>query len=465
MSPAVRDQRTWARLTVALAAGAALQLHGCSRAPDRPDILLITIDTLRVDHCSAYGYSRPTTPRMEALARRGVRFETAYAPMATTAPAHATLFTGLLPRWHGLVKNGQVLTPGHRMLASVLQEAGYRTGAVVSSFALDHRFGLDVGFASYDDRFSGRDPSMTKGSWEGHVVDTPFDRRADETRTRAVEWLRANGYLRRGRPHGQKPFFLWVHFFDPHNPYDPPAGHRERFPPLGPDPLDHVIAAYDGEIHFADDELGALVDELAGVGALDRTLTVVTADHGEGLMQHGHMQHGLQIYEEAVRVPLIVHWPARLPPRRLDGPVQLADLAPTLAELAGLSWPERPGQGRSLAAAVQGRSQPDPLREVFLQRRRYDQPLVTGQVVKGQQYALRSGRWKYIEAREGATFELYDLVSDPGERRNLLPSAPPEAATLPARLASWVSGAPALPPPAPVGEEEARRLRSLGYVQ
>jgi arylsulfatase A-like enzyme len=440
-------------------------LAGCSRGPDRPDILLVTIDTLRADHTSAYGYDRPTTPRLDALARGGVRFATVYAPMATTTPAHATMFTGLLPLWHGLLKNGQVLAPGHRVLASALADAGYRTGAVVSSFALDHRFGLQAGFASYDDRFSGRDASMKTPLWEGNPLDTPFDRRADETRERAVQWLRDNGYLERRRPRDRPPFFLWVHFFDPHSPYDPPPAHRAAFAPRGSSPLDAAIAAYDGEIHFADAQLGALLDALGEAGALDRTLTVVAADHGEGLMQHGHMEHGLQIYEEAVRVPLVVHWPKRLAARVVEGPVQLADVAPTVAALAGLSWPVRAGQGRSLAAALRGEERPDPAREVLLQRRRYDEPLLSGHVVKGRQFALRAGRWKYIESAEEGTFELYDLQADPGESRNVLPSAPPEAAVLPRRLAHWVTSAPVLPAGPAVGEEEARRLRSLGYVQ
>ena len=438
---------------------------GCARDPGRPDILLVTVDTLRADHCSAYGYGRPTTPRLDALARAGVLFETAYAPMATTAPAHATMFTGLLPLWHGLVKNGYVLAPGHRRLAPALAEAGYRTGAVVASFALDRRFGLATGFASYDDRFSGRDPSMKTPSWEGHAVGGgTFDRRADETRERAVEWLGTNGYLE-PPTREQPPFFLWVHFFDPHRPYDPPADHRRLFPPTGEDALAAEVAAYDGEVHYADAQLGLLLDALRDAGRLDRTLTVVTADHGEGLMQHGHMEHGLHIYEEAVRVPFVVHWPAALRARRLDAPVQLADVAPTLATVAGLSWTEAAGQGRSLSAVLRGRAEPDPRREVFLQRRRYDEPLANGRVVKGQQYALRSGPWKYIESREEGTYELYDLRRDPREETNLLPASPAEASSLPGRLARFVRSAPAPAAPQAVGEEEARKLRSLGYVQ
>jgi arylsulfatase A-like enzyme len=463
----VPGARRWpGRQATAPLLGLLFLAPGCARrVPDRPDILLVTIDTLRADHCSAYGYGRPTTPRLDALAARGVRFQSAYAPMATTSPAHATLFSGMLPLWHGLTKNGQVLEPGQRLLAGALRGAGYRTSAVVSSFVLDRRFGLAAGFDDYDDRFSGSNPSMKAGAWEGHKVETPFDRRGDETRARAAAWLRAQGYLQRERPPGQAPFFLWVHFFDPHSPYDPPPAHRDRFPPRSGEKLDREIAAYDAEIHFADEALGGLLDELAAAGTLERTLTVVTADHGEGLMQHGHMEHGLQIYEEAVRVPLVVHWPARLGrPRVVEGPVLLADLAPTLAEVAGLSWPEHPGQGRSLAAILHGRAAPDVRREVLLQRRRYDGPLATGEQPRGAKFALRAGRWKYIEAQEEGTFELYDVVDDPGERRNLLPSWPAQAAGLPIRLAARVRAAPTRAA-GPVTDEDAARLRSLGYVQ
>jgi arylsulfatase A-like enzyme len=356
------------------------------------------------------------------------------------------------------------MAAGHRMLAEALRDGGYRTGAVVSSFVLDRRFGLDRGFAGYDDRFSGRDPSLTTKKWKRIHVDQPFDRRADETRARAVGWLREHGYLRRERPAGQPPFFLWVHFFDPHDPYDPPDAHRARFPPLGPAALDAQVAAYDAEVHFTDEQLGALTGALAVEGALDRTLTVVTADHGEGLMQHGHMVHGLHLYEEAVRVPLVVHWPDGIPPRRVGRPVQLADVAPTLAELAGVAWQERPGQGQSLAGVMAGWEELDPSREVFLQRRQYERRAEGRRPVKGQKYALRSGRWKYIESREEGTFELYDLERDPGERTNLLPSAPPDAAAFPARMRRWVDAAPAQAQ-VPVDEETARKLRSLGYVQ
>ena len=354
--------------------------------------------------------------------------------MATTAPAHATLFTGLLPLWHGLLKNGQALAPGHRVLAAALGEAGYRTGAVVSSFALDHRFGLNAGFASYDDRFSGRDPSMKTPLWEGNPLDAPFDRRADETRERAVQWLRDNGYLERRRPRGQPPFFLWVHFFDPHSPYDPPAAHRAPFPPRGEAPLDASVAAYDGEIHFADAQVGELLDALGQAGALDRTLTLVTADHGEGLMQHGHMEHGLHIYEESVRVPLVVHWPQRLGARVVEGPVQLADVAPTVAALAGLPWPAREGQGRSLAAVLRGEERPDPAREVLPAAPPVRRAAALGPRGQGPAVRAAGGPLEIHRERGGA------------DVRALRPRSRPRRAPQPAAVRAAGGGGAAAPP-------------------
>ncbi|MGH7898499.1 MAG: sulfatase-like hydrolase/transferase, partial [Candidatus Binatia bacterium] len=226
--------------------------------PRRPNILLVTIDTLRADHCSTYGYARPTTPRLSELAASGVRFEVAYAPMATTGPSHGTMFTSLLPRSHGVLKNGLTLSDRPPTLAAALLAAGYRTAAVVSSYAVHRRFGLGRGFLTYDDDFTGARPSLThKVFWEGHEVPGPFDRRADETRAKAVDWLERQGYLE-ARRSALPPFFLWVHFFDPHSPYDPPEPHRGRFalPSRDVAELDREIAAYDGEAHFADEEMG-----------------------------------------------------------------------------------------------------------------------------------------------------------------------------------------------------------------
>jgi choline-sulfatase len=455
------------RVRAALVAAMAVLAPGSCRQPPRqplPNVLLVTIDTLRADHCSAYGYGRPTTPTLERLARRGVLFETAYAPIATTTPSHATMLTGRLPREHGLIRNGQALPTGQPTLTDILRLAGYRTAAFVSSFALDHRFGLARGFETYDDDFGPAAPPRSE-PWEGHRLDGAFDRTADRTCRRALGWLGVQGYLGPPVP-GRPPFFLWVHFFDPHDPYSPPPAHERLFPPPGPQPseLDRQIARYDGEIHFADSELGRLLDELDRVGLLAQTMTIVAGDHGEGLMQHGHMGHGLMIYEEAVRVPLLVLWPRAVRgPRRVAGPVQLLDLTPTVLDLLGKPL-RTDGHGRSLAGILRGQESPDPQRDVFLQRRQYLTETVGSVHVKGEKIAVREGRWKYIEAPEEGTYELYDLDADPHELRNLYQPSVSQASLLAGKLQAWRQSV--RPPPLlSVSDEDARRLRSLGYVQ
>ncbi|MEW6273018.1 MAG: sulfatase, partial [Thermodesulfobacteriota bacterium] len=443
--------------------------ESAATAPARPSVLLVTLDTTRADHTSAYGYDRPTTPRLEQVVRDGVRFEVAYAPMATTLPSHATMFTGLLPRSHGTLKNGLAVDTSLPLLAEVLQKEGYRTAAFLGSFAVASRFGLARGFEVYDDDFRNGECKWEIERWEGHKLEAEFCRRGDLTRARAEKWLAANGYL--AREAGSKPpFFLWIHFFDPHNPYDPPPEHARLFPPRGdaPTELDRDIAAYDAEIHFADQEVGKLLDALAAAGRLDDTLVIVAGDHGEGLMDHGWMLHGLQIYEESVRIPFVLRWPARLPRgRSVAGPVELTDLAPTILEVVGASMPasDRRAEGKSLIAAATGKEAPDPRRRVLLQRRFYAVDSERGVPVKGDKHAVRVGRWKYIAAPEENTFELYDLLGDPREQRNLATEKPAERERLAAALAAWLAAPVVAAPPRGVSEEDAKRLEALGYVQ
>ncbi|HET7746899.1 MAG TPA: sulfatase [Vicinamibacteria bacterium] len=434
--------------TLSSALAAALLLPACARPPaaSRPNVLFVTVDTLRADHCSAYGYRRTTTPRLEALAGEGTRFETAYAPMPTTAPSHATMFTALLPRSHGVLKNGQPLGPGPRTLAEVLHAAGYRTAAFVSAAPVDRHAGLGRGFDEYDD--------------------VPSERTGEVTRRRAEAWLARHGYLRpRADRHDERPFFVWVHLYDPHSPYLPPPAYAARFPSApSASELEKAVDAYDGEVRFADAQVGALVHHLDQAGRASQTLVVVTADHGEGLMDHGIMGHGLSLYEETLRVPLVFRWPGTLPAKRVTEPVQLVDLAPTISELAGIQWTGTSPQGRSLAAILLGKEGADPRREAFFQRRQYDTPVVDGFRIKGDKHAVRAGRWKYIVAPEEGTAELYDLVADPAERHDLRRDRVAEADGLDALIKVW-HRATARAPSLPVDEERARALRALGYVQ
>src|SRR6185436_6011947 len=350
-------------------AALAILAGGCRHPEEAPNLVLVTIDTLRADHTTPYGYGRDTTPVLARLAREGVAVDLAYAPMATTGPSHAALLTSRYPVSLGYLRNGQRLDEAQTTLAERLRAAGYRTSAAVSSFVLDRRLGFAQGFGTYDCRCDRARATATIERWEGLTVPAGFDRRADETTDVALAWL-----ARRGR---DRPFFLWVHYFDPHHPYSPPAPYDRRFapPPAATGLPRRAVALYDGEIAFTDHQLGRLLDAIDAEGLAARTLVVVTADHGEGLMQHGHMGHGLHLYEEAVRVPLVFRWPGSLPAGALvPGPVEHVDLVPTVLDLLGLPRGGGEIEGQSLAAALRGQAGTagrDSRRTVFLQRRLY----------------------------------------------------------------------------------------------
>ena len=457
-----RARRVELRAVLLATLAGVVPLVSCDRsAPTRPapSVLLITIDTLRADHCSVQGYPRATTPELERFARDGTRIELAYAPTATTAPTHATIFTSLYPLAHGVRKNGMTLGAEHTTLAERLAAAGYQTAAVVSSFVLDPKFGFDQGFDRYDARFEGDTSSVRAPRWQDHEVDA-FDQPANATTDKALAWLG------RQREPG-RPFFLFVHYFDPHHPYVPPEPLASRFvSPGAVSELEATTAAYDGEIAFADREIGRLLAGLEPLGLAADTLVVITGDHGEGLMQHGHMTHGVQIYEEAVRVPLLIRLQGRVGAGLvLGGPVELVDLVPTVLDL--LELPQDAGlQGQSLAAALAGRAALDPERPVFLHRRHYEPGQVGGMPVAGEKFGIRVGPWKYIDGPEEGTRELFNLIDDPGERVNLFDPSRAELIDLATRLAHWraSAGDAAFVPPE-LSAEDIERLRALGYVQ
>lgn len=444
---------------VSLAVATLALIAGCNGAGGRglsTNVLVVTIDTLRADHCSVQGYARATTPGLEKLARQGARVELAYAAMATTLPSHSTLFTSLYPIAHGVRKNGMPLGADVRTLAEMLGEAGYQTAAIVSSFVLHHKFGLSQGFDSYDDQIHIGAHAAVEGDQERAAA---LQQRADVTTDKAIRWLREAR-----RP--ERPFFLFVHYYDPHTPYVPPEPFASRFVAEGGSELEAAIAAYDGEIAFADQELQRLLDELELAGLAGDTLVVVTSDHGEGLMQHGHLDHGVHIYEEAVRVPLLLRLPGRIDPGRvLGGPVALVDVTPTILGLVGVRATEEL-QGQSFEKALLEGATLDPRRAIFLHRRHYEPGRVGEIPVAGEKFGVRVGPWKYIEGAQEGTRELFNLEQDPGERINLYEPSRPEVLELQARLADWRAAyerqnvaRPAL------SDQDRERLRSLGYVQ
>ncbi len=437
-----------ARRAAALVLALVPALAGCQRPQHARHLLLVTIDTLRADYCSAYGHPRPTTPTLERLAREGQVFEQAYAPLPLTGPAHATLMTGLYPRRHGVIGNGHALGPEPATLAERLRAAGFATCAVVSAFPLDPRFGLARGFERYDADFPAASASLLRSPWEGRLLERPLDRRADATTERAL------AELERAR---RRRLFLWVHYFDPHTPYDAPADHRALFPP-GPGPEGARQAAYEAEVHFADAQLGRLLEGLERLGLRDQTAVVVAGDHGEGLGDHGQLEHGERVYEEQTRVPLIVAWPAALPRGlRREGEVGLVDLAPTLLGLAGVATEPGGGDGLDLGPVLRGQAAL-PERMLFLEAGYFDR-------ARGQAGVV-GRRTKYVRSHApgGAREELYDLRRDPRELDDLAPRRPELVTELAERLVSWTRRHRLRPGPVAPGGPDQEALRALGYL-
>ncbi|HPW16747.1 MAG TPA: tetratricopeptide repeat protein [Candidatus Aminicenantes bacterium] len=391
------------------------------------NVLLVTLDTTRADRLGCYGYPAARTPRLDALAAGGVRFARAYAPAPLTLPSHASIMSGLQPVAHGVRNNGHDLPAGIGTLATILKAKGFATAAFVSSFSVDSRFGLDRGFDVYDDTFDADQP--LKGA--------NAERRAERTFARFSAWL--DGL-------GPKRFFAWVHYYDPHLPYDPPPAFRQGHP-------------YDGEIAYMDHYVGAVVDLLEERGLLAKTLIVAAGDHGEGLGDKDEEGHGVFLYEETLRVPLILHDRAVFRrPGVVDSAVRLVDVAPTVLETIGLGREAAAMQGTSLVPWVRGRNAGDldALVETFYPRENFGWSELVG---------LVSGRWKLIQSPRP---ELFDLAADPGERTNLYAEAAAEAEELGKKLEREIlrsgpaPGAAAGASPARAGDRE--RLRSLGYV-
>jgi arylsulfatase A-like enzyme len=408
---------------------ALVAIGGCAREPQRvphPNVVLVTLDTTRADHIGAYGAARAATPTFDGIARDGVLFERAWTVTPLTTPAHASLMTGLYPMAHGVRNNGRFrLSPSAATLAEAFAASGYRTAAFVGGFPVTRAFGFAQGFDTFDDDF-GTDP-------RGRARN---ERPADAVAARAVAWLEA--HARDGRP-----FFAWIHFYDAHEPYEPPPPFAGRF----------ASSPYDGEIAFVDAELGRVQEALRATGAAARTIVAVVGDHGEGLGDHGEATHGLFVYEPMIHVPLVVSAPWGLPHgvRRAD-PASLVDLYPTLTRLAGLAAPASV-DGRDLFGATAAGT--SVYAESYFAAEEYGwAPLV----------AVRRGGQKWIGAPRP---ERYDLDADPQERTNLAgKDAASDAALM--SLVGTVTSASASHTlglaEGQVDDDLLQRLQSLGYV-
>jgi arylsulfatase A-like enzyme/predicted Zn-dependent protease len=412
---------------LALAAGLLLSSCGGGGGGGGPragqNVVVITIDTLRADRLGAYGYQRARTPHIDGIAREGVLFEQALAQVPVTLPSHASLFTGLLPPTHGVRDNTYFrLDPRARTLAETLKEKGYETAAFVSAFVLDSAFGLDQGFDLYDDEVASEPGS----------AGTIAERRGERVASSFVSWMER-------RP-ADRPFFAWLHFFDPHLPYSPP----------GP-----FEASYDGEIAYVDAQVGRVLEALEAKGVAGDTLLVITSDHGESLGEHGEKSHGFFVYDATLRVPLILKSVRSLPEgARIASPVRSIDILPTVLEAVKISVPDET-EGRSLLPLLAGEAvEPPPVyAECYVSELNFGwAPLV----------ALREDYYKYIDAPRP---ELYRLDADPGETTNLVDAEPERAARMRSSLLALVEELPeSLSSRDQPDPETVARLRSLGYA-
>jgi arylsulfatase A-like enzyme/Flp pilus assembly protein TadD len=422
-------------------AAALLGAAACRRAPPPTNLLLVTLDTTRGDHLGCYGYASAHTPNLDALARSGIQFDEAITAAPLTLPSHTSILTGTYPVFHGVRDNdGYVVDDGLNTLAETLKPRGFTTAAFVASYPLSSQFNLRQGFDTYDDDF--------RADWTAEQQEqrTPLsfgfvERKSDQVNAAVSRWLEG---------HARDRFFLWVHYFDPHQPYDPPAPYDVQF----------AGSPYDGEIAFMDESFGKLLGMLEARGLRDRTLVLVVGDHGEGLEQHGELTHASFLYDTTIHVPLLLSVPGGrfAPGLRIKPQVRTIDILPTLLDLLGIETP-RDVQGTSLLPLVR-----DPRREwrhEALVDSRFNELHYGWAPLR----ALRDGRYKYVEA---PTPELYDLQADPGETRNLAASDPSRAQDMRsglARLADAMSATDLGRSAASHLAPEARAaLQALGYV-
>jgi choline-sulfatase len=411
-----------------LATAAPIARAGAGEKTPPGDVFLITIDTLRSDHVGCYGYQWIQTPTIDQLAKQGIRFAQAFTPSPITNTSHASILTGLLPSSHGVSDFGVPLTADHSTLAELLEKRGYQTAAFIGSVILDSKTlapGLDRGFEFYD---NFPEKTETKSRW-GRL-----ERRGMDVVQRAETWLDG---------HRTGPHFVWVHLYDPHDPYEPPPPYSERY-------KDHL---YDGEIAFADSALGRFLKYLKEQHWYEGALIIVVGDHGEGLGEHGEDTHGIFLYDSTTHVPLIV----KLPNEQEAGKVveeqaRTTDILPTILELLGIPAPASL-DGTSLKSTLLGTEAPS--RTVWGET---DYPLRFGWAPLR---SVRKDGFKFIEAPRP---ELYDLRSDPGEIRNAYVPWDSTVQKLRKELAKLSAKAAGKPSAAAVAPSTTDELRALGYL-
>jgi arylsulfatase A-like enzyme/TolA-binding protein len=421
---------SWRPFLLILTALTALQAAAQPPKKAPANVILITIDTLRADHLGCYGYRQIKTPNIDALAEDGIRFERAFTAVPVTLPSHTAMMTGTYPMFSGMHDfAANKLSPQQPTLASVLKQSGYTTGAVIGSAVLDSRFGLNQGFDFYYDHFDFSrldEKNLDEMERPGNVV-------ADQT----LDWLSKNW---------QSKFFLWMHLYDPHYPYNPPAPYSR----------DYADRPYDGEIAFADEQVGRLIRFLKEKKLYENSIIVLSGDHGESLGEHGEKTHGFFIYNATMHVPLIIYLPGKSA-GTLNAPVSLVDLMPTILASLGIDSPSQI-QGTSLLPQLEKTSETrdrDLYGETFLPRIHFDWSELRG---------TENTKYHFIDAPRP---ELYDLAKDPGETHNLFSEKKAVAEEMRAKLAGLIrqySAEKELAQKTGLDPALMERLKSLGYA-
>lgn len=425
-------------LLLVLCLAAVLLLQACSVEEERPwNVLLVTFDTTRADRIGSYGNDRVKTPTLSRLASEGYQFDNAFSAVPITTPSHSTIMTGLYPVAHGVRDNGLfTLGKSQVTLAEMLKEKGYSTAAAVGAYPLTSRFGLNQGFDFFDDHLTGFVEDYL-GQRTTPKTRLFFDeRRAAQVNEAVLPWL---------SEHAENPFFLWVHYFDPHQPFEPPP------------PYDQLYAddLYNGEIAYSDEILGSLISHLEKLRQLDRTLIIMASDHGEGLGEHNEITHAVLAYNSTLHVPLIIRPPSKEPVGKvIRQRVGTVDILPTVLDLLGYQIPDTL-QGRSLVGLMKGWEDEAP---------RYYAENLSPYLMHSwaKLRVLFEGPFKYIH---GTYPELYDLEADPGEQHNLARQHPDQVGRMRSTLATFIADhTVGTSTTQEMGAEVIHRLQSLGYL-
>jgi arylsulfatase A-like enzyme len=424
------------------------------------NVLLITLDTLRADHLGCYGYSKNTSPALDALASTSIVFDHAIAQSAITPVSHASIMTGLNPYNHGLRSlHGGVsyqLPDSRLTLAEIMEVNGYATGGFVSAFPVTEHYGLHQGFGTWDEEFQKKDELKTLS--ETGIVNTgTAQRTCDITTEKAIAWL---------RHHAEKPFFAWIHYFDVHDPILlPPDEYLKRFYPQSRDKPDVLRSVYDAEIAFMDDQIKLILAEMENLNIRENTILAVISDHGEGLGDHDWWGHSI-LYQEQIRLVFLLSIPGRKESTRVSNLVRSIDLVPTLIELLNLNIPEENQvDGKNLLEVIdESSAQP---RFAYSESINDLTAYYDSQMQNESLYAISDGRWKLILHREKSKdkgVELFDLQADPHELTDVSEKHP----EIRVQLRNKLDEIPAIvqDPPRPAMDEKTKeRLKSLGYIK